>query len=472
MQTMRRFAGFLSLLMCLGHVGCEATSPADHAACLLPATRPASPLLRLLLHSEAPRPDPQTPADDSLTAQLLAMHVLAMDSAMTPVLRRQAILRFLRQVAETPQLSAEDESAIERFFAEILDETDVASASEFEPLLRGFRHALSRHDLPSLQIRATVRLAAWLWQKSCPVAGSDGACIERRDVWPACVAAQQALLQATRRRLPTKDVDLVDRCSHGPRYGYRVIARNPGLAADAQRLVQSALGEAARLRLRPQDPQDPLTDALAHAQFLRLEPHFEARLSQQHWSGSPGRIDPLQPIYVLPPQPRTERRIYARMEHWLRQRYGSTEVYSLLDEQLYNPGFDDPQTHWAAAAHSRVGQLLIDLATQLVGCRGILVTAPPPGFPSSAKWPQARRESYPDCSGSPEERLTDAAANHLRACRRLIDQEGGSTDDVTEFCREALPTLAMREWADTLREIRPLPPSHAPSLDIAAPYSR
>ena len=469
MQTMLWFVGILSLLMCLA--GCEATNPADTAACLLPATPPASPFLRLLLHSEAPGPDPQALVDDSLTAQILALHVLAVDSAITPALRRQAVLRFLRQVAETPQLSAEDESAIERFFAEILDETDVASASEFEPLLRGFRHALSRHDLPSLQIRATVRLAAWLWQKSCPVAGSDGACIERRDVWPACVAAQQALLQATRRRFPNQRVDLVDRCSHGPRYSYRVIARNPSMAADAQGLVQRALGEAARLRLRPQDPQDPLTDALAHAQFLRLEPHFEARLSQRHWSGSPGRIDPLQPIYVLPPQPRTERRIYARMEHWLRQRYGSTEVYSLLDEELYSAVFDAPETHWAAAAHSRVGQLLIDLETQIVGCRGILVTAPPPGTPRSAKWPQASRESFLDCGGSPEARLTDAAVSHLRTCRRLIDQEGGATDEVTEFCRESLPSLAISEWADTLREIRPLPSDHAPSLDIAPPYS-
>ncbi len=459
----------LCVLLAVELLSCAAMGPADRELCRPMRVPPRGPILGRLSSSAATMPTP-TSDDDSLPAQLLSLQLLPADPATTPEVRLAAMLRFLRQVAETPSLSPADAQAVERFFDEFLDERDAAAARQFEALLRGFRHALSRHGQPALQLRAMVRLAAWLWEKSCPISGSDGACIERRDVWPACVAARGELLQETRRRNPTAYVDLLDPCTSGPQYGYRVVARKRELAAEAQSLLRSALLLARRARLTPQHPDDALAEALAHAEFLRLEPHFEEQLSQPHWPGSPGRLDPLQPIQRFPGPRRLRERVWSRMKTWLKRRLGVSELFGVVDERRYEPVLAYAQTRWGAAGHARVAQLLIDLAAQMQGCSGVNVSPPPPGYPDPAAWPHSFRESYPHCGDSPLELLTNSAATHLVECERWLQQAGGGRDPVTDFCREVLPHLKPSEWP-VMHELVPPPPAPALPFDVAPPYS-
>lgn len=459
----------LCVLLAVELLSCAAMGPADRELCRPMRVPPRGPILGRLSSSAATMPTP-TSDDDSLPAQLLSLQLLPADPATTPEVRLAAMLRFLRQVAETPSLSPADAQAVERFFDEFLDERDAAAARQFEALLRGFRHALSRHGQPALQLRAMVRLAAWLWEKSCPISGSDGACIERRDVWPACVAARGELLQETRRRNPTAYVDLLDPCTSGPQYGYRVVARKRELAAEAQSLLRSALLLARRARLTPQHPDDALAEALAHAEFLRLEPHFEEQLSQPHWPGSPGRLDPLQPVYSSPQQRRATEQIQARLKRWLRRRFVVPELIGQFSERKYRAVFGYPQTHWATAAHARVGQLLIDLGTQLLGCAGVHMMPPPPGYPDPAAWPSSFRDAYVNCLASPAEDLTEATIAHLGECELRRRGAGGERDPVTDFCREVLPHLKPSEWP-VMHELVPPPPAPALPFDVAPPYS-
>lgn len=466
---MGRFGGVLGSWGVVLLLGCEAGRPAPGEVCVATISRPQSPILRRLLAGAADEDRGGPLADDRLSAQLLALQCMPADEQATLATRLSALRKFLRQLSETPELTAEDATAVERFFEEMLDEPDAAMGPHYESLLRGFRHALSRHGLPGLQVRAAVRLSAWLWQRSCPIAGSDGACLERRDVWPACLVAQRELKERTQRRYPLARVELIDPCTSGPQYGYRVVRRYAGLASEAQHLAQAALALAERRALKPEHPDDALAEALAHAEFLRLEPEFERQLSQPQWPGSPGRLDPLQPILYSPIARRTRERVYARLQRWLRRRFVVEELQGSHIERSYERVLAYPQTRWGAAGQARIGQLLIDLGTQLQGCARVSVLKPPPGFWTPGEWSRLFRDAYVHCGDDPLESLSGAAANHLIGCELWLEQAGGRRDAVTDFCREVLPQLRPSEWPADHEVVPKL--AEALPLDVAPPYS-
>ncbi len=443
---------------------CAATEP-EYS----PLVRPAHPILWALAQTEQPPHAVVLQQDDSLAAQLAALRLLPADPAATPAARQASMLRFLHQLAEQPELSPPDERAAEEFFVDILDGQDAAAGLADESMLRAFLHALAHHTLPALQVRAMVRLAAWLWQESCPIAGDDGACIQRKNVWPQCQAAQRALLQQTRQRYPNSRVDLLDPCTAGPRYSYAVIPRNPAQASEAQRLLQSALDMARRHHLVPLRPDDDLASALAHAHFLRLEPHFEDQLSQPQWPGSPASIDPLLPVLGPPPLGKgSGERVLHRIRGWLERRTGVVALFGEVNERLYPWAFIYPQTRWAAAAHARMGQLQLDLATQLVGCQGVTVMPPPPGMSNPGEWPTLWRDSYVHCGDSIDAPLLERAEDHFRECELRSGMYDSPSEPLTALCREGLSTL---EWP-SVHEIRPQPTSVALTLDRAPIASR
>lgn len=444
------------MLLCFAWLGCAATGMQETELSRQPVQPAASSLLRAL--TERTPSDTVLQKDDSLPARLLALRLLPANPATTPTMKRQARLSFLRQLAETPELGPQDGPAIASFFSDLCDEWESAEGRVDEPLLQGFRHAVSRHPLPVLQIRASVRLAAWLWQESCPITGHDGACIERYDAWPLCQAAQAELVRATKQKYPTAEVELLDPCTSGPQLAYRVFPRHRRLANEAQHLLQSTLAMAARRGIAPQRPDDALADALAHAEFLRLEPHFEAQLAQPRYPGCPAQLDPWMALRHDRADMKLFRRAAAQILHWLQQRYGAPPFIGLVDEQRYAPVLAFPSTQWAAAAHARIAQLLLDLATQLQGCQGVKVRRDPL-FRGAV--------SYGGCGDSDQERIAKLASEHLSECASWPREQGGLSQPVRAFCLDGLRSVERYEWRGLSEFLPPPPTSAPPTLDTA-----
>jgi hypothetical protein len=138
-------------------------------------------------------------------------------------------------------------------------------------------------------------------------------------------------------------------------------------------------------------------------------------------------------------------------------------------ERIYERVLAYPQTHWGAAGQARIGQLLLDLATQLQGCVGVSVLPPPPGISTPGEWSRMFRDGFVHCSDGPFETLTNLTVEHLSGCELWLQQASGSSDAVTDFCREVLPTLRQVEWP-RLHEVVPRPVEPRPSLDVAPAY--
>ena len=447
----------LAMLLCFAWLGCAAARAEETEVSRQPPRPPASPLLRALAQSAGTPVDAVLQQDDSLPARLLALRLLPADPAMTPAVQKLGRLSFLRHLADTPKLGPADAPAVESFFSDLCDEWEAGDHRVDEPLLQAFRHAVSRHPLPALQIRASVRLAAWLWQKSCPIAGHDGACIERYDAWPQCLAARAELTRATKQKYPTADIELVDPCTEGPQFAYRVFPRNQRLASEAQQLLQSTLALAARRKILPQHPDDALADALAHAKFLRLEPHFEAQLAQPRYPGCPTQLDPGMALRL----DRDDRTLFkhsaAQTWRWLQQRYGQFKSLRSVHERLYGPVLAFPGTQWEVAAHARIGEMLLDLATQIQGCQGVRVQ---PNRVSRAA------ETLVDC-GSDDDMFAKPASEHLAECASWPREQGGLSQPVRAFCLDGLRSLIRFERRGLPEFLPPPPTSAPPTLDTA-----
>jgi hypothetical protein len=352
--------------------------------------------------------------------------------------------------------------AAEDFLVDALDLNESVSDEVWQPFMRRYIQAMTSAGQSALRLRAQVRLAAHLWERSCPIAGQDGACIERSRAESLCRKASQGRVSELVETRGAKRVRefLCDL----PRYVYRVHARNGVLAALAQGLIKDALHYAEGSKLIPQQPGDAIADALAHARFLQAEPYFEAALATTRYPGAPATLDPSE---WDPNNPKELKRAKDQFGRWWEKRL--LNLSTLRDQAVLERPLAYPETRWAIAAHARLGQLFMDITDQITACKPPALPPPPPPGMAASDWENHFEPSGCGCwVGDPP--YVQKMNHHLQACSDLSMESLLDTPQ-TRFCQEAvqlaepsylhaqMPEISpCLSWSCTGSTISPSPP--------------
>lgn len=347
--------------------------------------------------------------------------------------------RFYQVLATGPK---DADAAAAAFLDDALDASIWSDSAAWESELRRFLKTLPKNTSSGIRLRAEVQLAAHLWQRSCPIAGDHGACIQRIDgvaEYRARLATErEAALRSGRSFQP-------DPCYEPPLFRFVVHKRDPALAHEAQDLVKRALG---RSRSLSWEPGSPLDDAIAHALFLDSEPHMEAALKRR-----------LPPGFDLYPHhrsgvsaekaPKLEAEATRRMIAWMKSRFNlslSSRTSHVKEEALYDRLRAHPASRWAAAAPARIGLLLFDLEQYVGSFPRVPLEAPPKGWPQYPAEPHCTNIMVPW-----EEAMQTALAECMDASFGWPLEE-----PITDLCRVALERRYPYLWSQP-KDFRPAP---------------
>ena len=359
--------------------------------------------------------------------------------------------------------------AARAFLTLVLEEEAWRQPGDFEELLRRFVGEFSAvADARSL-IRARVMLGIVLWNKSCPIAGDDGACIERKDGrrWVADRIAEERAA-ADRAHEKWRERSSRYRCANR-NFVYVVHSRNKAVAAEAQSLFSEALRGARSMS----NPDENTRHAIGEARFYRAEPNFEAALSDTLPEG----------LDFTPPDPYSpaaqQRRDKARLSRsirlftsWLNRRVRDPETRPSRPsrhDELPSIFGRDPVDHGpaygpllpegtpaGAASRARAGALFLDLVDQLEIAPVPRSPRPPEGM-SEEEFDRAFDGSYDGCGGGIDDRsepIRRHAMELLLACAR--DPVGLSlTDSRLGLCIDGPSALSPAEHPPD-REITPM----------------
>lgn len=336
--------------------------------------------------------------------------------------------------------------AAEEFLVDVLDLNELVSDEVWQPFMRRYIQAMASAGQSALRLRAQVRLAAHLWERSCPIAGQDGACIERSRAESLCRKAQQSRVSEL---VETRGAKwLRDFQCDLPRYVYRVHARNGVLAALAQGLIKDVLNHAEVSKLTPQRPGDAVADALAHARFLQAEPYFEAALATPRYPGAPAALDPFEWDSNKPKAFKLAKDLFTR---WWKKRL--LNLSTLRNQAVLERPLAYPETRWATAAHARLGQLFMDITDQLTACTPPALPPPPPPGMAASEWEKHFEHSGCGCwVGDPP--YVQNMSHHLQACSVLSTESLLDTPQ-SRFCQEAVQLADPSYLQAQLSEISP-----------------
>jgi hypothetical protein len=247
---------------------------------------------------------------------------------------------------------------------------------------------------------AHVKLAEVLWRASCPVAGSDGACIEiiRPPVGHAAIIAQR---NAARRKGHRAAAE-----SCGVGVSIIVHERRSAPAAEAMSHFEQAL--------------KLYRDGTAQKEVATLATGAAARLRELDYHAAQARMaqgDAEYEHFLRMKLPagldfkRGAERARKRFAEWFAAKQDQME----RARQAYLGVILMKQPHWAIAASARVGQLFEDFSAQLYTSPIPSPPAAPPGV-RAADWADDFRTAYCDGIGDQITVLEDKAVAALDLC--------------------------------------------------------
>lgn len=381
-------------------------------------------------------------------ASLVKAVLLRRASSAYDVIAADDIDRAIAKLTAARTLTPADAQAAADLLQDVLDLEDRVDEEIWQPRLLRFIRAMTNTGQYALRLRAQVRLAAHLWERSCPVVGQDGACIERMPAAASCTRSKQTRLAEL---VATKGARLQSplECDP-PHYSYRVYARNKTLVDLAQGMLKDSLSQAAAAHVTPQKPGDEVDEALAHARFLLAEPYFEAALANVPYPGSPGVTNPQG---YDPGNPRERKHAMQQYLRWWKQHAIDRQETLRHREQIESP-LAHPNTAWAVASRSRMAQLFLDAVDQTYGCYQPLIHGPPPRGIKPDDWAKGVGKGY--CGGTFWTDLLFArpTQEYLEKCVESAAELLIDTPQ-SRFCSEAAHQIRPLHYDAPMREILP-----------------
>lgn len=332
--------------------------------------------------------------------------------------------RFFTTLSDT-KTAATAESAAELFLNEIIGELTWPDEAAWESALRRLVAALRLQTSSVVRLRAQLRLADYLWHRSCPMAGTDGACIERLDAAEECLARRRAVIEANKAKKQHLNHCLAD----PPLYRYVVHHRLLHLANEAQEIVRTVL-RSALLRRPPSSFGSQLADVQAQALFLQAEPQFETALAQRL---------PVWAVETHDPKDRRYDSATPLFRSFLSQRLRKSEdhgVFAVREQPVYEriiksssyPGAD---TRWSIAAAARIAHLALHVQHQVGEC---MLPSPIPLSQSGSN--QTGIQTFTGGYCHPEDSLWEGTLDSIVSRCHVKEVLQQADDPYLHFCLE------------------------------------